>query len=586
MARYHGIVPKLLRALPVPPLALGLVAVALASPPGPPTRLGYGVAVTSGPGQSGEGEVWSTTTLERPWAQGASGPDRARPEPVAGDRAGPGTAPMRVTRAWPARGDAFEGWRPLSRRFLAKLVGRSLRRFQRALEYPSVEAPPDVAEEDLDGVVRALASGTMQAPGGQFRPGRTVTRLELALVLDRLGRSCRGWPVDLPRRRFSFPKDLNRPRDQRDAVDRMLRYRVMRSEKGRFRPRATVSRYGAAIALDRLLTVLGTRPERSRVEYPDVAPNHYARRALRDLYARGILGPPLVGEGRTRRDPLPHRLKNSSREPVLPLAARPYRVRSDLDLATSELPAARELDQLGARVQDKDTRRQVLAQAWDRLRALGKDSGSARSKLLRQVREARRDVGRLHLAMGRLYEELPRSPRGSQAASLRVSLAPAVRAGRREAKRSYQAYTRLYDQIRGAASVPLPDQVPPALPLAARGTPLAGILPGGLVTAVAASAVDKTLALAPATRPRGPSPGVETRAPGLPGGGISADLAESSPSSDLDVSDVGALDALEDELGDDLGDELGDDLEGDPMEADLGDDLLGDDDLGLDDIDL
>jgi hypothetical protein len=495
---------------------------------------------------------------------------------------------MKVTRAWPARGAEFEGWRPLSRRFLAKLVGRVLRRYQRALEYPSVEAPPDAAEEDLDGVVRALASGVMRAPKGEFRPGRTVTRLELALTLDRLGRACRGWPVDLPRRRFSFPRDLNRPRDQRDAVDRMLRYRVMRADEGRFRPRATVSRYGTAIALDRLLTVLGTRPERGRVEYPDVAPNHYARRALRDLYARGILGPPVVGEGSTRRDPLPHRLRKTRPDPVLPLAVRPYRVRSDLDLATSELPAARELDQMGAKVQDLDTRRLVLGQAWDRLRAVGKDSGIPRKKLMRQVREARRDVGRLHLAMGRLYEELPRSPRGSEAASLRVSLAPAVRAGRREAKRSYQAYTRLYDQIRGAAAIPLPEEVPPALPLAARGTPLAGILPGGVVTAVAASAVDKTLALAPATRPRGPSPGVEP----------SADPVSSVDSMDSLGDDLDAGISAEDDaklggdpMGEDLGDELGDDLDLDLEDegGEMGDDLegdLGDDDLGLDDIDL
>lgn len=468
-----------------------------------------------------------------------------------------GAASLAFSPAYPGQGPAFEGWRPLTRRYLGVLVGRALQRYQRALEYPSVDAPEDVAEADLGPLVRALAAGTMRATDGRFQPQRPVSRLELALTLDRLGQACRGWPERISSRRFPWPRDLpGLAAPVRQAMDRVLRLRLLRADEGLFWPRMTASRYEALVALDRLLTVLGTRPSRPPVDYPDVPPAHYARLAIRDLYGRGLLGAPVIAEGQTRLDPPPHRIRGPY-APTLPLAERPFRPRTELDLATSELPGARRLDELGARLQEEETRRVLLEGAWDRLRVEGRASGDPRVQLLNEVTEHRRQVGRIHLALGRLVEDLPVGPRDSLASQARASLGPEVNRVQGSAKDLYRRLTSLRDQVLGTVAVPLPGMFMPPLPLAARGTPVAGLLVGGLVGGERQTLDDELLLV-----PEGPPP--RGSAPPLPGAraGAGGRTEQSLPG---EPRGEASGDGMGDSMGDDLGDDLG--MGDDPMEG-------------------
>ncbi len=503
---------------------------------------------------------------------------QSRGAPVGPARRPLETVAPRITRAWPSAGENVEGWRPLTRRYLANWVGRTLQRYQRDSEYPSQEVPQDVSPQDLVHVVRALSAEVMSARTGKFQPKRTVTRMEFALVLDRLGRACRGWPQKIAPRRFRFPTDVRRPRDQLAALNRLFRLRVVRAEDGTFRPRAQISRYEGAIGLDRLLTVLGTRSARRPLEYPDVPASHFARRALRDLYTRGIMGPPILEKGVTHLDPGAHRLLGGNR-PVLPLAARPFKPRTTTDLITSELPTARDLDSLNATVQNLETTRVALHNAWDRLRVQGASGGEPRRKLLEGIQKKRREVGRAHLAMGRLWEDLPRGGKGSAESRQRETLLPAVKTARAEAKRVYKLYTRLFDQVRGTASTPLPKEVPAGLPLAARGTSLAGILPGGLITSVALSAVENQLAVAPREVPRF---GSRTESSNPSNSSPKSSLAPPPPSAVPPAEPPSPGGSMESEL-DGFGEDDGfGDLEENPGLGG-GEEL---DDLGLDDLDF
>jgi hypothetical protein len=480
-----------------------------------------------------------------------------------------------VDRTYPGSGTDFEGWRPLTRRYLAVLVGRTLGRYQTPLDYPSVEAPPDVEDRDLGDIVRALAAGVMSAPRGRFDPMGKVNRLNLALTLDRLGRSCRGWPDTLPRRRFHWPQDLHLAQDQREAMERIFRFRILRSDdlffsdRKRFRPRRVATRYEAMVALDRVLTVLGTRPERYPVNYPDLPDAHYARLAIRDLYRRGILGYPLPGRGQTRSNPPPQRVRfaPTTPAPTLPLARAPYRPRTVLDLATSELPGARKLDALTHKIDVETVQRNLLDGAWDRLRVHAQASGLPRQKLLTKITAHRRKVGRIHLALGRLLEDLPTGRRGGPEILARTTLRPPLRKAQQKAKQLYRRFTNLRDQVRGVAAVPLPNYILPLLPLAARGTPLAGLLEGGALEGDRSDLSDALL-LTPERLPEKSPPSSQTKVPTLP-----STSQENAPS---DATTEDALDDL-----DDLG------LDEDEDEDDLGlDDLDDEDDMDLGDEDL
>lgn len=458
-----------------------------------------------------------------------------------------------IDRTYPGSGPDFEGWRPLTRRYLAVLAGRVLSRYQASLDYPSAEVPADVPERDLGDVVRTLAAGVMSAPGGRFRPAGKVNRLSLSLVLDRLGRSCRGWPDTVPRRRFHWPRDLRLPRDQQEAMERIFRFRILRaddlffSSRKRFRPRRVATRYEALVALDRVLTVIGSRPERGPVDYPDVPDAHYARLAIRDLYRRGILGFPLPGNGVTRVNPPAHRIRPVSRAaPTLPLARAPYRPRTELDLVTSELPGARRLDTLLGELDELEVQRVRLVGQWDQLRVRGEDSGQPRKDLLEEVTLQRREVGRLHLSLARLQEDLPSGPKGSLRSRSRSTLRPAVQGGMTSAKSLYRRFTELRDQVRGVAAVPLPNHILPLLPLAARGTPLAGLLDGGEV-AGEEGRIDTALLLTPEATPEAPAPVVLPPPPPPPPLG---DEPPGGPPSTLD-EDLDDLDDLDDLGGED-----------------------------------
>lgn len=496
-----------------------------------------------------------------------------------------------ITPGWPGdHREEFQGYQLLTRRYLAATAGRVLQRYGRELEYPAVESPADLRPEDAPWILRTLAAGVMAPRGkpgdpGLFQPDLPVSRLEAALTLDRLSRVLRGYPVRIQERRFPWPRDLPLSGEDREAVDRVLRLRLLRADDGRFRPEKSATRYELAEALDRLLKLMETRPERASRDFPDVAPSHHARRAVRNLYTRGIFGPPIGEPGTTRDDPPPHRLFGTGENRVLPLSERPFQRRApEIEVAAEAAPAVSTLRDLQRSLQTESLALVGLLERWDGLRVRGQAAGKPLAELQTQVTQARRRVGRIHLALVRLGEELVPYPidrttpflKQSPAPEVKSHLAPDVASARAEAKRLYQRFSLLHDESKGLLPETPPTLLPRTLPLAARATSVAGLAAGGEIENLTPRVSDALLLVPPSGDPvRGPGPGTDPlAAPRIASGPDPA--AGSMGSDDLD-----------------LGDELGEDFEapagpgsggGSSPAGSGGDDGLGDlgDDLDLD----
>lgn len=436
--------------------------------------------------------------------------------------------------AYPAPGAEVEGWRICTRRDLGIYLGRMLARYGKDIVFAAAEAPRDVAADDLPAILKALTFGVLAAPGGRFRPGAEVTRLELALAVDRAANLCLGYPPRIAKRRFPWPRDLTRlPPPEAEAMERVLRLRLLRAEDKEFLPRQAVSRYEAMVALARMLEHMGTRDERPPVEFPDLPPHHYARHGVRVCYARGLIGPPLPGLGLTREDPGPHRLFGRD-EPVTALSRTPFQVNpAPADLSASFFPASEELRALHGRVQEEEVELIRLKNKWDELRITGADAGLPRRDLQAEVARHRQRVGRLDLALARSIEDLERAPRTAAEPAARARLDPVAAGYRTEARQLYEAYTRLFDELRGAVPAAPPQGRPRPLPLAARGSAVGGLLEGAPLEGEA-GALDAEILVVPGRAPE-PAPLAGISLPEL-----DADLIPRPPSSPAAAPSTGA----------------------------------------------
>lgn len=518
-------------------------------------------------------------------------------------------ASARVSAAYPGTGPwALEGYRPLDRRYMAVVVGRVLQRYGADFEVPGAAAPPDAEDLDLPWITRAVAAGVVRLRKGKLDARARVTRLELAFTLDRLMRRCRGQPPRVAKRRFPYPTDVDLSGPARDALNRILRLRIMRADDRRFRPRKTASRYRMLVAADRLTRLLDSRPERQGFDFSDLPESHWARRSVQSCYRRGLIGPPIFEPGLTREDPPPHRLLGRFAE-VNPLAERPFQPRlTPSEFASAVLPGTETLRAHQDALVSAELELGKLLVAWDELRVLGRAAGSPRARFLGRVARARRRVGRTHLELGRLLDDLSKGPRDGPDPAVRAELGPRIRASEADAEVLFRRFTALFDEARGVLPETPPSALPRNLPLAARSSPLSSLGAGGeleaarrAATALLRAPEQPVLGAGGPLRGRGvvadaalddptplgaPSPGGAASSPNL-GGALGDDLGDDLGGGLGDDLGGGLGDDPGDDLGGGLGDDLGDDLGGglgDDLGGDLGDDLDGGlgDDLGDD----
>lgn len=142
-----------------------------------------------------------------------------------------------------------------------------------------------VAEWARDAITKATAAGYMRGnAAGDFMPGRSITRAEMAVIIERIltiQESAADVNTEASEATAALPSEATdiTPHWAREAVQHVLATGVMRvSQDGAFRPNDAVTRAEAVTLLNRLVKIEPDLSGASR--WKDVSADHWAYGAI------------------------------------------------------------------------------------------------------------------------------------------------------------------------------------------------------------------------------------------------------------------------------------------------------------------
>lgn len=153
--------------------------------------------------------------------------------------------------------DRFRPDEPATRTDIARLIDRITDRRPDDPGLPADRLPWDVrGRNDAAALGRVIARGLMNGLGDRFAPDGTLTRAQLAAILDRVLPDRPPVDVDITINNFRDGADV--PAWARDAVARMVRRGLMAGDQGRLRPQDPVTMAELATLLNRLIDYRNT----------------------------------------------------------------------------------------------------------------------------------------------------------------------------------------------------------------------------------------------------------------------------------------------------------------------------------------